>query len=65
MTAQESLPLRSEFRQKAVLAAELWQACPQKIGIGVFSPALDKKENSIAGIKALEMLSQKTNLSIF
>lgn len=35
------------------------------IGIGVFSPALDKKGNSLAGIKVLEMLSQSLELSIY
>ncbi len=41
-------------------------ACvPSRMGIGIYSPALDKKGNSIAGIKALEKLSQKINLSIF
>lgn len=41
-------------------------ACvPSRMGIGIYSPALDKKGNSVAGIKALEILSQKANLSIF
>lgn len=38
---------------------------PTRMGIGIFSPALDSKGNSVAGIKALEMLSQKLYLSIF
>ena len=38
---------------------------PGKMGIGLYSPALDSKGNSIAGIKALEMLSEKLDLSIF
>ena len=38
---------------------------PRRMGIGVYSPALDKKGNSVAGIKALEMLSAKQELSIF
>ena len=38
---------------------------PNRMGIGIYSPALDKKGNSVAGIKALEMLSEKLNLSIF
>ena len=40
-------------------------AVPGKFGIGVFGPALDDKGNSIAGIKLLELLSQKYHLSIF
>jgi len=38
---------------------------PNRMGIGIYSPALDRKGNSIAGIKALEMLSKKLDLSIF
>ena len=38
---------------------------PRQMGIGVYSPALDKKGNSIAGNKMLELLSAKLGLSIF
>lgn len=38
---------------------------PNRMGIGIYSPALDRKGNSIAGIKALEMLSKELELSIF
>ena len=38
---------------------------PGRMGIGVYSPALDKKGNSVAGIRAMELLSQKLQLSIF
>jgi len=38
---------------------------PGRMGIGLYSPALDSKGNSVAGIKALELLSSKLNLSIF
>lgn len=38
---------------------------PGRMGIGVFAPALDKKGNSMAGVKALELLSRELNLSIF
>ena len=38
---------------------------PNKMGIGIYSPALDKKGNSVAGIKALELLSEKLEISIF
>lgn len=38
---------------------------PNAIGVGVFGPALDEKGNSIMGIKMLEYLSAKQNLSIF
>ena len=38
---------------------------PGRMGIGVYSPALDKKGNSVAGIRAMELLSKELNLSIF
>ncbi|MDF2546235.1 MAG: glutaminase [Anaerosolibacter sp.] len=40
-------------------------AIPNKMGIGVVGPALDKKGNSIAGVKMLHDLSKQLNLSIF
>lgn len=39
--------------------------CPGRMGIGIYSPALDKKGNSVAGIRMLEALSQRQKLSIF
>lgn len=39
--------------------------CPGRMGIGIYSPALDKKGNSVAGIKMLEALSKAWDLSIF
>ncbi|GAB6106182.1 glutaminase A [Fusibacter bizertensis] len=36
-----------------------------QMGIGVFGPALDRKGNSIAGLKLLESLSKKLELSIY
>ncbi|OEF98965.1 glutaminase A [Vulcanibacillus modesticaldus] len=38
---------------------------PRRFGIGVVGPALDEKGNSIGGVKLLEDLSQKLDLSIF
>ena len=38
---------------------------PGRMGIGLYSPALDSKGNSIAGIKALEKLSRELDLSIY
>ncbi|MEH7664793.1 glutaminase, partial [Bacillus velezensis] len=34
-------------------------------GIGIFGQALDEKGNSIAGVKLLEIMSEKYRLSIF
>ena len=39
--------------------------CPGRMGIGIYSPALDKKGNSVAGIKMLERLSAELDLSIY
>lgn len=38
---------------------------PGRMGIGIFSPALDSKGNSVAGTRALEQLSKELDLSIF
>ena len=38
---------------------------PGKMGIGVFSPALDSKGNSVAGLAAMKMLSEELDMSIF
>ncbi|MET3698130.1 L-glutaminase [Bacillus oleivorans] len=38
---------------------------PNRCGIGVFSPALDEKGNSLAGWKLLEFMNEKYNFSIF
>ena len=38
---------------------------PQKLGISVWSPELDEYGNSLIGIKALELFTTKTGVSIF
>ena len=38
---------------------------PGRMGIGVYAPALDKKGNSAAGVKVMEMLSEKLQLSVY
>ena len=38
---------------------------PTRMGIGIFSPSLDGKGNSVAGIQFLERLSKRMYLSIF
>jgi glutaminase len=38
---------------------------PRRFGIGIYGPSLDKKGNSIAGIKLISDLSERLELSIF
>ena len=38
---------------------------PTRMGIGIYSPGLDRKGNSLAGIQVLERLSKRMYLSIF
>ncbi len=50
---------------KSGVGGGIMAVVPTRMGIGIFSPALDAKGNSVAGIKTLEALSQKLFLSIF
>lgn len=50
---------------KSGVGGGIMASVPGKMGIGLYGPALDKKGNSIAGIKILEDLSKKLELSIF
>ncbi|CEH35784.1 glutaminase A [Romboutsia lituseburensis] len=50
---------------KSGVGGGIMASVPNKMGIGVYGPALDKKGNSIAGVKVLQDLSQRMNLNIF
>lgn len=50
---------------KSGVGGGIMAVVPGRMGIGIYSPALDGKGNSFAGIKALEMLSRELDLSIF
>lgn len=50
---------------KSGVGGGIMAVVPNRMGIGIYSPALDNKGNSIAGIKALEQLSCALELSIF
>ena len=50
---------------KSGVGGGIMAVVPNRMGIGLYSPALDNKGNSIAGIKALEQLSCALDLSIF
>ena len=50
---------------KSGVGGGIMAAVPGKMGIGVFSPALDGKGNSVAGLQLLRQLSEELELSIF
>lgn len=50
---------------KSGVGGGIMAVVPNRMGIGLYSPSLNSKGNSIAGIKALEQLSDKLDLSIF
>lgn len=50
---------------KSGVGGGIMAVVPTRMGIGIFSPSLDKKGNSVAGFKALEALNEKLYLSIF
>ena len=50
---------------KSGVSGSIMAAVPTRMGIGIFAPALDRKGNSVAGIRLLERLSQELYLSIF
>lgn len=50
---------------KSGVGGGIMASVPRKMGIGVYGPSLDKKGNSISGIKVLEDLSKQLELSIF
>jgi glutaminase len=50
---------------KSGVGGGILASVPARMGIGVYGPALDKKGNSIGGIKVLESLSSELDLSIF
>ena len=50
---------------KSGVGGGIMAVVPGKMGIGVYSPALDAKGNSTAGLKALKELSRELDLSIF
>lgn len=63
--ASGEFAIKVGFPAKSGVGGGIMAAVPGKMGIGVFGPALDHKGNSVGGIKVLEYLSQKLELSIF
>ncbi len=50
---------------KSGVSGGIMAVVPTRMGIGIYSPALDEKGNSVAGIQALERLSRRMYLGIF
>ena len=50
---------------KSGVGGGIMAVVPTSMGIGIFSPALDSKGNSMAGIEALTRLSKRLYLSVF
>lgn len=50
---------------KSGVGGGIMAMAPTKMGIGIYSPSLDEKGNSVAGIHLLERLSEQLYLSIF
>lgn len=50
---------------KSGVGGGIMAVVPSRMGIGVFSPSLDEKGNSVAGKKLLETVSKKMQLSVF
>jgi glutaminase len=50
---------------KSGVSGGIMGAVPGRFGIGIFGPALDEKGNSIAGIKLLELMAEKYEISMF
>ena len=57
--------LRVGVPAKSGVGGGIVAVVPTKMGIGIYSPTLDEKGNSVAGIHLLEKLSERLFLSIF
>ncbi len=53
------------FPAKSGVGGGIMGVIPNKMGIGVFAPSLDKHGNSVAGVQVLMKLSQTRDLSIY
>ncbi len=63
--ASGEFAVRVGLPAKSGVGGGVMAVVPGAMGIGVFGPALDDKGNSIGGVKILEYLSEKLDLSIF
>jgi len=63
--ASGEFAIRVGIPAKSGVAGGILATVPHRMGIGVYSPALDEKGNSLAGVKLLEAFAQANRLSIF
>lgn len=63
--ASGEFAIQAGIPAKSGVAGGIMAAVPQQMGIGVYSPGLDDKGNSLAGVKLLQELSDLWQLSIF
>jgi glutaminase len=63
--ASGEFAVRVGLPAKSGVGGGILATVPGRMGIGVFGPALDNKGNSAGGIKVLEHISRKLDLSIF
>lgn len=63
--ASGEFAIRVGVPAKSGVGGGIMACVPNRLGIGVYSPALDPKGNSLCGFKALEYLSAVLDLSIF